>query len=78
MQLPGALQVCALELAPELALAQAQEELLRGLLVDPALGGTGVELGQQRDEFLVSRARLEEMGARTAMDPPPPAIDAGT
>src|SRR2546421_7111055 len=53
--------VGARELALELPLAEPQELLLGGLLVDARLGRTRVELCQQRSELLVGRAFAEEM-----------------
>ena len=45
------------------ALAQAQQQLLGRLLVDPLGGRARVELGQQRNELIV-RPRLARAGAR--------------
>src|SRR5207253_11081554 len=64
LQFLRALEVGACQLPAQLALAQAQEELLRRLVVDTALGRARIQLGEQRHERLVRIARLEQVGPR--------------
>jgi hypothetical protein len=65
LELLRPLEIGSRELSPELALAQAQEQLPGRALVDPAGGRAGVELCQERDELPVRRlALLEQVGAR--------------
>src|SRR6266702_4117311 len=59
LELLGALGVGGRELPAQLALAQAEEELLGGLFVDPLGRCTCVELGQERDELRVGLPRLK-------------------
>src|ERR671935_2655960 len=61
LELLRALEVGALQLAAQLPLAQAQEQLLGRLLVDPLGRRTGVELRKQRHELLVRLAGLEQV-----------------
>src|SRR5439155_24750756 len=57
------------ELAPELPLAQAEEELLAGRLVDRVCGGPRVELGEQGHELVVRLlAAGDEVGAQPAVE----------
>src|SRR4051794_19343926 len=67
LQLFRPLEVGGRELAPELALARAQQQLLGGLLVDPLGRRARVELGQQRDKLLVRLARVEQMLPRATV-----------
>src|SRR5678815_2472911 len=62
LQLFRLFEIGRLELAPDLALAQAQKQFLGGFLVDALCRRPRVQLGQQRHELVGRwRARLEQV-----------------
>ena len=61
MQLQRTGRIGVGELAPDLALAETEQELLGCPLVDPFRRGTRVELGDEADELCVRLATRDEL-----------------
>src|SRR5581483_7705788 len=66
LELPGALEVGVPELGPELVHAEAEQELLGGLLVDPLRLGAGVELGEEAQRLALDGRAVDQVRAHRA------------